>query len=219
MYARVLRPLRGHGAKTESHPSRGDRKFESGSLQRRVCELSVPEHQAINPRNNLLRRLGQCRSGSAPSVHITPGSPWENGFIESFNARLRDELLDGEVFYTLREAQIVIESWPRQHHSPACLDRLPGSCSGGGRLSLRSMAGCAAPTSSAGHAQAGAKTYPKLTFNPDHQAGAGQPHLEPCLRSGWRPFRGACHLPSRLIIGQLRRTTDAGQIEDRRPVF
>ena len=39
---------------------------------------------------------------------ITPGSPWENGFIESFNGRLRDELLDGEIFYTLREAQIVI---------------------------------------------------------------------------------------------------------------
>jgi putative transposase len=37
-------------------------------------------------------------------------SPWENGYVESFNARLRDELLDGEIFYTLREAQIVIES-------------------------------------------------------------------------------------------------------------
>jgi putative transposase len=47
----------------------------------------------------------------AKTAYITPGSPWENGFIESFNARLRDELLDGEIFYTLREAQIVIESW------------------------------------------------------------------------------------------------------------
>ena len=49
----------------------------------------------------------------AKTAYITPGSPWENGFIESFNARLRDELLDGEIFYTLREAQIVIESWRR----------------------------------------------------------------------------------------------------------
>jgi transposase InsO family protein len=39
--------------------------------------------------------------------------PWENGYIESFNARLRDELVHGEIFYTLREAQIVIESWRR----------------------------------------------------------------------------------------------------------
>ncbi|HVH79127.1 MAG TPA: IS3 family transposase [Stellaceae bacterium] len=47
------------------------------------------------------------------TAYITPGSPWENGFIESFNARLRDELLNSEIFYTLREAQIVIESWRR----------------------------------------------------------------------------------------------------------
>ena len=40
----------------------------------------------------------------AKTAYITPGSPWENGFIESFNARLRDELLDGEVFYSLAEA-------------------------------------------------------------------------------------------------------------------
>src|SRR5215210_4156916 len=48
--------------------------------------------------------------------YIERGSPWENGFIESFNARLRDELLDGEIFYTLREAQIVIESWRRHYN-------------------------------------------------------------------------------------------------------
>jgi transposase InsO family protein len=42
--------------------------------------------------------------------------PWENGFIESFNARLRDELLDGEIFYSLREAQVVIESWRRHYN-------------------------------------------------------------------------------------------------------
>ena len=46
----------------------------------------------------------------ANTAYIAPGSPWENGFIESFNARLRDELLDGEIFYTLREAQIIIEA-------------------------------------------------------------------------------------------------------------
>ena len=50
----------------------------------------------------------------ARTAYITPGSPWENGYVESFNARLRDELLNGEIFCTLREAQIVIEAW--RHH-------------------------------------------------------------------------------------------------------
>src|SRR3984893_13257392 len=53
----------------------------------------------------------------AKTAYITPGSPWENRFIESFNARLRDELLDGEIFYTLREAQIIIESWRRHYNA------------------------------------------------------------------------------------------------------
>ena len=53
----------------------------------------------------------------AKTAYITPGSPWENGFIESFNARLRDELLDGEIFYSLAEAKIVIESWRRHYNT------------------------------------------------------------------------------------------------------
>ncbi len=53
----------------------------------------------------------------AKTACITPGSPWENGFIESFNARLRDELLDGEIFYSLAEAKIVIESWRRHYNT------------------------------------------------------------------------------------------------------
>jgi transposase InsO family protein len=46
----------------------------------------------------------------AKAAYIAPGSAWENGFIESFNARLRDELMDGEIFYSLAEARIVVES-------------------------------------------------------------------------------------------------------------
>ena len=45
------------------------------------------------------------------TAYIEPGSPWENGYIESFNARFRDELLNGEIFYSLRDAKIDIESW------------------------------------------------------------------------------------------------------------
>ena len=45
------------------------------------------------------------------TAYIEPGSPWEDGYCESFNARFRDELLNGEIFYLLREAQILIERW------------------------------------------------------------------------------------------------------------
>ena len=50
------------------------------------------------------------------TLYIEPGSPWENGYNESFNGKLRDELLDGEIFYSLKEAQILIERW-RQHYN------------------------------------------------------------------------------------------------------
>jgi putative transposase len=54
----------------------------------------------------------------AKTAYIEPGSPWENGYCESFNSKLRDELLKGEIFYTLKEAKIVIESW-RRHYNTA----------------------------------------------------------------------------------------------------
>jgi transposase InsO family protein len=45
------------------------------------------------------------------TLYIEPGSPWENGYCESFNGKLRDECLNGEIFFSLREAQVVIEKW------------------------------------------------------------------------------------------------------------
>ena len=53
----------------------------------------------------------------AQTAYIAPGSPWENGYCESFNAKLRDELLDGEIFYSLKEAQTVIEAWRRHYNT------------------------------------------------------------------------------------------------------
>ena len=58
--------------------------------------------------------LGRLGVGA---LFIEPGSPWENGYCESFNGKLRDELLDGEVFYSLAEAKVVIESWRRHYNS------------------------------------------------------------------------------------------------------
>src|SRR5688500_17813751 len=78
---------------------------------------------------------GWITAVGAKTAYIAPGSPlgdlliavpagtdrqlrwrWENGYVESFNARLRDELLDGEIFYSLREATVVIESWRRHYN-------------------------------------------------------------------------------------------------------
>ena len=54
--------------------------------------------------------------GTGP-LYIEPGSPWENGYCESFNGKLRDECLNGEIFYSLKEAQIVIEQWRQQYNT------------------------------------------------------------------------------------------------------
>ena len=61
----------------------------------------------------------------AKTAFIEPGSPWENGYCESFNSKLRDELLNGEIFYSLAEARVVIEGW-RVHYNTA----RPHSCLG-----------------------------------------------------------------------------------------
>jgi putative transposase len=53
----------------------------------------------------------------ARTAFIEPGSPWENGYCESFNSKLRDELLNGEVFYSLAEAKVIIEAWRRYYNT------------------------------------------------------------------------------------------------------
>ena len=58
-----------------------------------------------------LKRLG------VKTLYIEPGSPWENGYNESFNGKLRDECLNGEMFYSLKEAQIIIENWRRHYNT------------------------------------------------------------------------------------------------------
>ncbi len=72
--------------------------------------------------NQLLRlaalfRLSQYRGKRINKRFIEPGSPWENGYCESFNGKLRDELLDRETFYSLREARILIECWRHEYNT------------------------------------------------------------------------------------------------------
>jgi putative transposase len=112
----------------------------------------------------------------AKTAYITPGSPWENGFIESFNARLRDELLDGEVFYTLREAQIVIESW-RRHYNAVRPHASIGYRPPAPEVFVPALAAWpAAQPRPAPPAMLPLvpKNNPKLTFQSDHLLGAGQ---------------------------------------------
>lgn len=62
----------------------------------------------------LRKWLGNLGTGT---LYIEPGSPWENGYCESFNGKMRDECLNGEIFYSLREAQIVIEKWRVEYNT------------------------------------------------------------------------------------------------------
>jgi transposase InsO family protein len=58
-----------------------------------------------------LKRVG------VKTLYIAPGSPWENGYNESFNGKLRDELLNGEIFDTLLEAKVLIERWRKEYNT------------------------------------------------------------------------------------------------------
>ena len=100
-----------------------DRKLKSIDVIDVLSDLfilrGVPEHIRSDNGPEFVAKAVQewITAVGAKTAYITPGSPWENGFIESFNARLRDELLDGEIFYSLNEAKIVIESWRRHYNA------------------------------------------------------------------------------------------------------
>ena len=80
----------------------------------------------------LRRWLDKVGTGT---LYIEPGSPWENGYCESFNGKLRDECLNGEIFYSLKEAQVVIEKWRvvyntlRPHSALGYRPPAPATCS------------------------------------------------------------------------------------------
>ena len=79
----------------------------------------VPQHiRSDNGPEFVAKPLRQWLAslGTGP-LYIEPGSPWENGYCESFNGRLRDECLNGEIFYSLKEAQIVIGQWRNQYNT------------------------------------------------------------------------------------------------------
>ena len=79
----------------------------------------IPEH--LRSDNGPEFVAGELRKWLArlgtETLYIEPGSPWENGYCESFNGKLRDECLNGEIFYSLKEAQVVIEQWRVQYNT------------------------------------------------------------------------------------------------------
>ena len=79
----------------------------------------VPDHIRSDNGSEFIAKAVQTwiAGVGARTAYIAPGSPWENGYVESFNARFRDELLNGEIFYSLREAEIIIESWRRHYNA------------------------------------------------------------------------------------------------------
>jgi putative transposase len=78
----------------------------------------VPEHiRSDNGPEFVARKLRNWLSAvGAKTMYIEPGSPWENGYCESFNGKFKDECLNGEIFYSLKEAQVVIEKWRVQYN-------------------------------------------------------------------------------------------------------
>ncbi|MCJ7621312.1 MAG: IS3 family transposase [Anaerolineae bacterium] len=99
------------------------RRITSDDVLERLTELFVqrgvpayvrsdngPEFTATVVRE-WLERVG------VKTLYIEPGSPWENGYIESFNGKLRDELLNGETFDTVLEAQVLVENWRRHYNA------------------------------------------------------------------------------------------------------
>jgi transposase InsO family protein len=76
----------------------------------------IPEHIRSDNGAEMTAKIVRSwlASVGAKTLYIEPGSPWENGYCESFNGKLRDELLNGEIFYSLKEARVIIGQW--RHH-------------------------------------------------------------------------------------------------------
>jgi putative transposase len=99
------------------------RKIKSDDVLDCLTDLFVkygpPEHIRSDNGSEFTSRAvrGWLERIGVKTLFIEPGSPWENGYNESFNGKLRDELLNGEIFYTLKEAQLIIEGWRQEYNT------------------------------------------------------------------------------------------------------
>jgi transposase InsO family protein len=88
-------------------------------LTQLFCERGVPVHlRSDNGSEFTAKKVRTWLSRlEVKPLFIEPGSPWENGYIESFNGKMRDELLAREIFYSLKEAQVMIEMWRKEYNT------------------------------------------------------------------------------------------------------
>ena len=99
-----------------------DRKLTSIEVLYKLSELfilyGVPDYiRSDNGSEFIAKELRKwLQRVGVKTAYIEPGSPWENGYIESFNGKLRDELLNGEIFDTILEAKVLTEMW-RKHYN------------------------------------------------------------------------------------------------------
>ena len=100
-----------------------DRRLRSTNVIEAMAELFIrkglPEHiRSDNGPEFCAKAVREWldRLNIGP-LFIEPGSPWENGYCESFNGKLRDELLNREIFYTLKEAKVLIENWRKEYNT------------------------------------------------------------------------------------------------------
>ena len=99
-----------------------ERRADSMSVLEKLATLfierGVPDHVRSDNGSEFTAGLVRNWLGrmGVKTLFIEPGSPWENGYVESFNGKFRDECLNGEIFYTLTEAKVLIERWRRDYN-------------------------------------------------------------------------------------------------------
>jgi len=100
-----------------------ERRLQSDDVLSCLADLfvkhGVPEHIRSDNGSEFTARVVRqwLNRVGVQTLYIEPGSPWENGYNESFNGKVRNELLNGEIFYTLKEAQVLIERWRLEYNT------------------------------------------------------------------------------------------------------
>ena len=94
------------------------KEVEAGRTAKDVCrEYGISNATYYGPEFIAISLKKWLTTLGIQTRYIEPGSPWENGYCESFNGKLRDNLLDGEIFTTLKGAEVVIENWRRHYNT------------------------------------------------------------------------------------------------------
>ena len=100
-----------------------DRKIKAMDVVERLADLfvshGVPEYiRSDNGPEFVSKQIRHwLKASGVQTLYIEPGSPWENGYIESFNGKLRDELLNREIFDTLFEAKVLVDRWKQEYNT------------------------------------------------------------------------------------------------------